>query len=41
MDSNAFGLCKDNRLPINVMNVNQRGAIARVLRGERVGTIVR
>lgn len=41
MDSNAFGLCKDNRLPIIVMNVNQRGAIARVLRGERVGTIVR
>jgi uridylate kinase len=41
MDGNAFGLCQDNRLPINVMNVNQRGAIARVLRGERVGTIVR
>jgi len=41
MDANAFGLCKDNGLPINVMNVNQRGAIARVLRGERVGTIVR
>jgi uridylate kinase len=41
MDGNAFGLCKDNQLPINVMNVNQPGAIARVLRGERVGTIVR
>jgi uridylate kinase len=41
MDSNAFGLCKDNQLPIVVMNVNQRGAIARVLRGERVGTLVR
>lgn len=41
MDGNAFGLCKDNQLPINVMNVNKRGAIARVLRGERVGTMVR
>jgi uridylate kinase len=41
MDSNAFGLCKDNHLPIVVMNVNQRGAIARVVQGERVGTIVR
>ncbi len=41
MDGNAFGLCRDNQLPIIVMNVNQRGAIARVLRGERVGTIVR
>jgi uridylate kinase len=41
MDANAFGLCQENRLPIVVMNVNRRGAIARVLRGERLGTIVR
>lgn len=41
MDANAFGLCKKNRLPIIVMNVNQRGAIARVIEGERVGTLVR
>ena len=40
MDSNAFALCKDNELPIVVMNVNQSGAIGRVLKGERVGTIV-
>jgi uridylate kinase len=40
MDSNAFALCKDNKLPIVVMNVNQTGAIGRVLQGERVGTIV-
>lgn len=41
MDANAFGLCKANRLPIVVFNINQAGAIARILRGERVGTIVR
>lgn len=41
MDANAFGLCKENKLPIVVMNVNQDGAIARVLLGERVGTLVR
>jgi uridylate kinase len=41
MDGNAFGLCKDNGLPIIVMNVNQPGAIGRVLAGERVGTLVR
>jgi uridylate kinase len=41
MDANAFGLCKANRLPIVVFNINQPDAIARVLRGERVGTIVR
>jgi len=40
MDANAFGLCQENGLPIVVMNVNNRGAIARVLQGERVGTIV-
>jgi len=40
MDGNAFGLCKDNKLPIVVMNVKQNGAIAKVLKGERVGTIV-
>ncbi len=41
MDANAFGLCKANRLPIVVFNLNQPGAITRVLRGERVGTLVR
>ena len=41
MDANAFGLCKANQLPIVVFNINQPGATARVLRGERVGTIVR
>ena len=41
MDANAFALCKKNNLPIVVMNVNQQGAIARVLAGERVGTLVR
>lgn len=41
MDANAFGLCKENKLPIVVMNVNQKGAIARVLQGERVGTLVK
>ena len=40
MDANAFGLCKENRLPIVVFNINQPGATARVLCGERVGTIV-
>ncbi|HEU5217205.1 MAG TPA: UMP kinase, partial [Gemmatimonadales bacterium] len=41
MDANAFGLCKENNLPIVVFNINQPGAIGRVLSGERVGTMVR
>ncbi len=40
MDTNAFALCKDNALPIVVTNVNEPGVIARILRGERVGTMV-
>jgi uridylate kinase len=42
MDANAFGLCKANQLPIVVFNINQPGAIKRVLEGDPdVGTIVR
>jgi uridylate kinase len=41
MDANAFGLCKANKLPIVVFNINQPGAITRVLQGDRVGTLVR
>ena len=41
MDANAFGLCQANKLPIVVLNINQPGAIARVLSGERGGTLVR
>jgi uridylate kinase len=41
MDANAFALCKDNGLPIQVYHHNQPGAIVRILQGERIGTIVR
>ena len=41
MDANAFGLCKDNRLPIQVFNISQPGAVLRILSGDRIGTIVR
>ena len=41
MDANAFGLCKENGLPIVVFNINQPDAIGRVLAGDRVGTLVR
>ncbi|HVO36520.1 MAG TPA: UMP kinase [Gemmatimonadales bacterium] len=41
MDANAFGLCKDNALPIQVFNINQPGAVLRILQGDRIGTLVR
>ena len=40
MDSTALSLCMDNSLPILVFNMSEPENIRRVLRGERVGTIV-
>jgi uridylate kinase len=40
MDQTAITLCKENSLPLIVLNLHTPGAIARAVRGERVGTIV-
>jgi uridylate kinase len=40
MDTAAVALCKENDLPIIVLNANEPGAIAAAVRGERVGTLV-
>ena len=40
MDSTALSLCKDNRLPIVVFNLNQKGALERIMHGEKYGTLV-
>lgn len=40
MDSTAISLCMDNKLPIITFNLNKPGNIARVVRGEKIGTIV-
>ncbi|HEY0672038.1 MAG TPA: UMP kinase [Longimicrobiales bacterium] len=40
MDAAAFSLCKDNGLPIVVLNVQHHGAMLAALRGEHVGTLV-
>ncbi len=39
-DATAFSLCMDNRLPIVVFNLLEDGNIARVVRGEKIGTLV-
>ncbi|HLM32274.1 MAG TPA: UMP kinase [Solirubrobacterales bacterium] len=41
MDSTALSLCMDNGLPIHVFNMADERNIDRIVRGERVGTIVR
>ena len=40
MDTAAVSLCRDNRLPIIVLNIEQPGAIADALCGEAIGTLV-
>jgi uridylate kinase len=39
-DASAFSLCRDNSLPIVVFNLTTDGNIARVVRGEPIGTLV-
>ena len=41
MDSTAISLCMDNRLPLVVFNVKERGNLNQVVRGERIGTVVK
>lgn len=40
MDGPAVSLCKENNLPIIVLNLEDRGAVTAAIRGERVGTLV-
>ncbi len=40
MDTTAVSLCMDNDLPIVVFNLEDQGNIARVLAGEKIGTMV-
>jgi uridylate kinase len=41
MDTSAFSLCRDNRIPIIVFNLFERGNIRRVICGEsQLGTLV-
>jgi len=41
MDLTSFTLCKENNLPIVVFNMNVSGNLRRVVKGEKVGTVVR
>ncbi len=41
MDSTAITMCMENDLPIRVFNITVPGNIARAVRGEPVGTLVR
>jgi uridylate kinase len=40
MDAAAVSLCRDNALPVIILNIRRSGAILGALRGERIGTLV-
>jgi uridylate kinase len=41
MDLTAFTLCKENELPMYVFNMNEKGNLLKVLKGENIGTLVK
>jgi uridylate kinase len=40
MDATAIVLCRDNAMPLRVMNINEPGALMRLMQGENVGSLV-
>ncbi|MFC1602666.1 UMP kinase [Pseudomonadota bacterium] len=40
MDATAIVLCRDNNIPLRVMNINAHGALMRLLQGEDIGTLM-
>lgn len=41
MDSTAFSLCMDNKIPIIVFNMNDGGNIKKAVEGDKIGTLVK
>lgn len=41
LDASAFSLCRDNKIPIVVFNVSEKGNIKKVIAGENIGTLVK
>ena len=40
MDATAISLCMDNKMPIVVLDLNERGSMRRAIMGEHVGSLV-
>ena len=40
MDLTAFTLCKENKLPIIVFNINEKGNLLKIVKGDKIGTLV-
>jgi uridylate kinase len=40
MDATAIVLCRDNRIPMRIMNIYEPGALMRLIEGEEIGSLV-
>ncbi len=40
MDTTALVLCRDNNLPMRVMNIFESGAVMRLMQGEEIGSLI-
>jgi len=40
MDTTALVLCRDNNLPMRVMNIFETGAVMRLMQGEDIGSLI-
>ncbi|MBB1126392.1 UMP kinase [Thiospirillum jenense] len=40
MDTTAVVLCRDHHIPVRVLNIYQPGALARVIAGEAIGSLI-
>jgi uridylate kinase len=40
MDTTALVLCRDNNLPMRVMNIFEPGAVMRLMKGEDIGSLI-
>ena len=40
MDATALVLCRDNNLPMRVMNIFEQGAVMQLMQGKDIGSLI-
>ena len=40
MDMTAFTMCEENKIPIIVCNINNKGNLSKILNGDQIGTLI-
>jgi len=40
MDATAIALCRDNNMALRVLSISEEGALAKMARGEQIGTLI-